>query len=76
MLVGTFSAEYPLRGSGVAGLVVAGVALAVRVVVDLHAGRMRVERVARLLVEALLSQLFCWNENRHFDTKLYILYTS
>lgn len=52
----TFGAEDPRGGARVTGLVVAGVALAVRVVVDLHTRRVRVEGLARFAVEALLTQ--------------------
>lgn len=70
--VGTFSAEHSLRGAGVAGAVVASVALAEGVVVDLHAGGVGVEGATRLAVEALLAQLLRWNQNMPREPKIVI----
>lgn len=63
----TFCAEVARHRARVRGAVVARLALAVRVVVDLDAGRVRVERAARRPVETLLAELLRWNVHSCWD---------
>lgn len=58
--IDTFGTEDALCRARVASCVVARIALAERIVVDLDTRRVQVEGATCLLVEALLTQFLCW----------------
>lgn len=64
----TLGTEDAVSGARVARAVVARLALAVGVVVDLHAGRVRVESTTRLPVEALLAQLLSCGYKQNYGS--------